>query len=72
MLEDPHTFHCIDYFVIGEIRTCLEGWFRLFNALVDFFKFFSIEFAASSKPPSKENHRKASYPRMQLHDQGAN
>ena len=23
LLDDPHTFHCIDYFVIGGIRTCL-------------------------------------------------
>ena len=23
LLEDPHTFHCIDYFVIGGIRLCL-------------------------------------------------
>ena len=24
LLDDPHTFCCSDYFVIGEIRTCLE------------------------------------------------
>ena len=23
LLDDPHTFHCSDYFVIGGIRTCL-------------------------------------------------
>ena len=23
LLDDPHTFHCLDYFVIGGIRTCL-------------------------------------------------
>ena len=23
LLDDPHTFHCQDYFVIGGIRTCL-------------------------------------------------
>ena len=24
LLDDPYTFHCVDYFVIGEIRTCLK------------------------------------------------
>ena len=23
LLDDPHSFHCIDYFVLGGIRTCL-------------------------------------------------
>ena len=23
LLDDPHTFHCSDYFVIGGIRTCI-------------------------------------------------
>ena len=45
--------------------------FRWSNVHVDFFKFFSIEFAACSKPPSRDNHRKASYPKTQQRDQGA-
>ena len=24
LLDDPHIFHCSDYFVIGEIHTCLK------------------------------------------------
>ena len=35
------------------------------NVPVNFFKFLSIEFAACSKPPSRDSHRKVSYPRMQ-------
>ena len=38
---------------------------------VDFFKFLLTEFAACSKPPSRDNYRKTSYPRMQERDQGA-
>ena len=39
---------------------------------VDLFKFLSTEFAACSKTPSTDNnHRKASYPRTQERDQGA-
>ena len=35
------------------------------------FDFFPHEFAACSKPLSRDNHRKASYPRTQQRDQGA-
>ena len=35
---------------------------------MDFFKFSSTEFAAYSKPPSRDNCRKASYPRTQQRD----
>ena len=41
------------------------------NVPVDFFEFLSTEFAACSKPPSKDNYRKAVYPRTQKPDQGA-
>ena len=34
------------------------------------FDFFSRKFAACSKPPSRDNYRKASYPRTQQRDQG--
>ena len=40
------------------------------NVTLDFFKFLSTEFAACSKSPSKDNYRKASYPRMQLQGPG--
>ena len=35
------------------------------------FNFFPRKFAACSKPPSRDNYRKASYPRTQQRDQGA-
>ena len=35
------------------------------------FDFFPRKFAACLKPPSRDNHRKASYPRTQQRDQGA-
>ena len=35
------------------------------------FDFFPRKFAACSKPPSRDNYRKASYPRTQQRDQGA-
>ena len=69
LLNDPtasDTFNCNDYFVIRRIQTCLG----VSNVLVDFFELFSTEFAACSKPPSRDNHRKASYPRTQQRDQG--
>ena len=73
LLDDTHTFHYQDYFVIGGIRTCLRvsddlKRNALRNVPVDFFEFLSTEFAACSKPPSRDNHRKASYPRAQQHD----
>ena len=37
-----------------------------------FSNFSPLKFAACSKPPSRDNHRKASYPRTQERDQGAN
>ena len=42
--------------------------FPAVNVPVDFFEFLSTEFDASSKPPSRENHRKVSYPSMQQRD----
>ena len=71
LLDDPHTFHCIDYFVIGGIRTCLGVSYDSVNVPVDFFEYLFSEFAAFSKPPSRDNHRKASYPRTQQYDQDA-
>ena len=44
---------------------------RMSGISVDFFKFLSIDFDACLKPPSRDNHRKESYPRTQQHDQGA-
>ena len=40
----------------------------MINVPVDFFEFLSTKFAACSKPPSRDNHRKASYPRTQQRD----
>ena len=55
---------------MGGIRTCLRvSDDPMFY--VDFFEFLSIEFATCSKQPSRDNHRKASYPRTQQRDQGA-
>ena len=34
-------------------------------------EFLFFEFAACSKPPSRDNHRKVPYQRMQQRDQGA-
>ena len=45
----------------GRIRTRLR---------VDHFPSFPRKFAACSKPPSRDNYRKASYPRTQQRDQG--
>ena len=53
--------------MIGGIRTCLG----VSNVPVDFFEFLSTEFAACLKPSSRDNHRKASYPKMQRRDLGA-
>ena len=60
LLDHPHTFHYNDYLVIGGIRTCL-GVSN--HPIVNFFEFLSNEFAACSKPPSRDNDRKASYPK---------
>ena len=35
------------------------------------FEFLPTEFAARSKQPSRDNHCKVFYPRMQQRDQGA-
>ena len=63
LLHVPHTFHYEDYFVIGGICTCL--------GVSDDPMFLWIssnscpnEFAACSKPPSRD-------PRRQQRDQGA-
>ena len=42
----------------------------IFKAFLLKFDFFPRKFAACSKPPSRDNHRKASYPRTQRRDQG--
>ena len=48
------------------------GWgFPVKNDPLGFFNFFSIEFTACLKPPSKDNQRKASYPKMHQRDQWA-
>ena len=56
--------------MIGVIRTCL-GVSNDPNVPADFFEFLPTEFAACSKPPSKDNRRKAPYPKTQQRDQGA-
>ena len=43
----------------------------IFNVPVNIFKFLSNEFAARSKPPSRDNQCKAPHPRTQQRDQGA-
>ena len=61
------------------LQWLLGGWrnpdllrsFRWFNVPVNFFEFLSTEFAACSKPPIRDNHCKAFYPRMQQRDQDA-
>ena len=58
------------------LRLLLRDWrnpqqlkrFQRFNVPVDFFEFLSTEFAACSKTPSRDNHRKASYPKTQQRD----
>ena len=53
----------------GRIRTRLGvDIFQVFRLTFDFFPH---KFAACSKPPSRDNHCKASYPRTQQRDQGA-
>ena len=41
---------------------CAIGSFQILNVPVVFFEFLFTEFAAYSKPPSRHNHLKASYP----------
>ena len=53
------------------LATPLLRGFQRSNDPVDFFEFLSTEFAACSKPTSRDNDRKASYPRTQQRDQGA-
>ena len=64
LLDDPHTFHCLDYFVYRRNPHLLRS-FRRSNVPVDFFEFLSTEFAACPKPSSRDNHCKASHPRTQ-------
>ena len=45
--------------------------FQLLNVPMNFFEFLSAEVAACSKPPSRDNHCKANYPRTQQRDQDA-
>ena len=65
-----HGFRCRNYFVFGGIHTS-SGVSSDPNVPVDFFEFLSTDFAACSKQPRKDNHRKASYPRTQQRDQCA-
>ena len=61
--SDQHSIHCNDYFVLGRICTCLRSFSDLCSC--GFFEFLTTEFAMCSKPPSRFNYRKASYPRSQ-------
>ena len=54
-------------FGIAGIRPHLRRWS---NVSVNFFEFLPIEFAVSSKPLSRGNHPKASYPRTRQCDLG--
>ena len=71
LLEDPHTFHCIDYFVIGGIRTCLRVSSDPMLLWIFSKSCRRNLLLACWKPPSRDNHRKVSYPRTQQIDQGA-
>ena len=57
-------------FYFGQIfLTWLRSW--RYSKLSGWrFDFFPRKFAAWSKPPSRDKHRKASYPRTQQRDQG--
>ena len=57
--------------MLGGIRACVGISSDPINVTVDFYEFLSAEFAACSKPPSRDNLRKASYPRTRQRDQGA-
>ena len=59
------------HFYIAVTTSLLGGIQRSNNVPVDFFEFLSTEFAACSKPSSRDNPRKASYLRTQQRDQGA-
>ena len=63
LLDDPHTFHCNDYLVIEEIRTCqyCGGFLRI---LVHWI-------CCLLEATNRENHCNPSYPRTQQRDQGA-
>ena len=63
-----HTSHCIDYFVLEELATVLKV--PMIQCLCGLREFLSTDFAACSKLPSIDNHRKVSYPRIQQRDQG--
>ena len=68
LVDDPHTFHCNGFFVIGGIRcSCFSSSFQLgvSNVPVVFFEFLSTEFAACLKPASRNNHRKEEIPLIQ-------
>ena len=69
LLDDPHTFHYQDYFVIGGIRTCL-GVFDdpVFLWICSNSCPLNLLLVQCSKPPSRDNHRKVSYPRTQQRD----
>ena len=61
LVDDPHTFHCNGFFVIGGIRcSCFSSSFQLgvSNVPVVFFEFLSTEFAACLKPASRNNHQR--------------
>ena len=68
LLGDLNTFYCYNYLVLGGIRTWLGVFtFQWSDVPVDFFAFLPIKFAASSKPTSRNNHRKVSYLGTQQH-----
>ena len=64
-LNNQHISDYDKYFAVRGI--CVE----VFGVFVDFFEFLSTKLASYSEPPSRDNHRKASYPRTQKRDQGA-
>ena len=60
-----------DLFVLNWRNLRLPRSFMWSNVLVNFFKYLSTEFAACSKPRSRDNHRKAYHPKTQERHQGA-
>ena len=70
VLDDPQNFHCCT------TTSCLEESapvqkFSVIQCSCGFFRLLSTEFAARSKPPSRDNYPKASYPITHQRDQDA-
>ena len=64
-----HTLHFDNCFVQGVIRL-LKNLVKIQYVHVGFVKFLPTEFAVCLKPPSRDIHREAFYPRALQCDQG--